>query len=633
VRRGRWPGLARLVAVAVVAVSAVIAAAPAALAAVTGQAAATGRGGATVFAHASLTFTQPADGSVLRTAPQQVSASFDESVGISADSLAVYSPSGQRVDNGQARHVTASEVAVSLRSGLGDGTYTAVWHVISADTHPAEGAFTFSVGAASATHVGAALPASDDLVNDLFTVVRWLEYLCFALLGGGVAFLIVCWPDGGGRRDVGRLVMASSFGLFASTLLGLLLQGPYSQGTGLSQVFSPALVRSTFQGNLGPASAAREVLVLVAAGVASFLRPRLPTATLGFRRLAGAAWALLITAVAASWAVYDHASTGVQAPWGIPDDVIHLDAAALWVGGLAVLAGFALRGQATRGGQGVAAAAHAAQRFSAIALGCVIAIMASGAYQTWREVGSWSALADTTYGRLVVAKVTGLIFLVELGYLARRLIRRGLSADALLAGSERPSLATTAAGVTAAVMEIRRRDQPDGPRADAGASGDGGPAPGAAWAPTLRRLRRSVAAELGIAAVILAVTAVLVNTATGREAYAPTVSASQAFSTGGPGGAGIVHVSAAPARLGPNTIEVSFTKANGQAFAPAQVTAALYFPARKLGPLPVTLIRTAPGQYRTLGATLTFTGQWTLQVIVRSDAFDETSVTFPLGIH
>ena len=30
---------------------------------------------------------------------------------------------------------------------------------------------------------------------------------------------------------------------------------------------------------------------------------------------------------------------------------------------------------------------------------------------------------------------------------------------------------------------------------------------------------------------------------------------------------------------------------------------------------------------------MTFTGQWTLQVIVRSDAFDETSVTFPLKIH
>src|SRR6185437_4514747 len=125
VTHARWPGWARLAAVAVLALAAVIAVAPAALAATTGD------GAAAVIAHASLTSTQPADGSVLRTAPSQVSASFDESVGISADSLVVYSPGGQRVDDGTARHAGASEVAVGLRAGLGDGTYTAVWHVIS----------------------------------------------------------------------------------------------------------------------------------------------------------------------------------------------------------------------------------------------------------------------------------------------------------------------------------------------------------------------------------------------------------------------------------------------------------------------------------------------------------------------
>jgi copper transport protein len=514
-RRARAAGRVFLVLGGAVAVAAVIiAAAPAATA---------------VVAHAALASTEPADGSVLSKAPRQVSASFDETVGISADSLAVYSPGGQRVDVGPARHVSGDEIAVGLRPSLGDGTYTAVWHVISDDTHPVDGAFTFSVGAASAAPVGAVRPPADAVVSGLFAVVRWLEYLCFALLGGGVAFLIVCWPDGGRRPGVGRLVLVSSFGLFASTLLGLLLQGPYSQGTGLNQVFGPTLVRSTLDGSLGPASEVRELLTLLAAGVASFLRPRLPAATLRFRRGAGVVWALLMTAVAASWAVYDHASTGVQAPWGIPDDIVHLDAMALWIGGLAVLAGFALR---ARGSHGLAAVARAVPRFSAIAFGCVIALVASGVYQTWREVGSWGALADTTYGRLVVAKITGLILLIELGYLVRRLIQRGLSLDALLAGQEAPSLA--AAAVAA------------GPRTAAALVGAGGdaqaaPAPGAAWAPALRRLRRAVAAELGIAAVILAVTAVLVNTATGREAYAPTVSASQAFSTGGPGGSGIVH--------------------------------------------------------------------------------------------
>jgi len=133
--------------------------------------------------------------------------------------------------------------------------------------------------------------------------------------------------------------------------------------------------------------------------------------------------------------------------------------------------------------------------------------------------------------------------------------------------------------------------------------------------------------------VILAITALLVNTATGRESYAPTVTASQPFSTGGPDGIGTVHVFIGPARLGPNTIDLYFTGGSGHGYAPAQVTAELYYPAKALGPITVPLSQTAPGQYRTQLAALTFTGQWSLAVTVRSDAFDETTVTFPFGVH
>jgi copper transport protein len=564
----------RRIAVLVIGVAAALAAlAPAALAA----SAASPK--PAFFAHAALASTQPADGTVVASAPKQVSASFDEPVGITASSLVVYSPDGQRADDGQTTLVSRYEIAVGLLPGLGDGTYTAVWHVISDDSHPVTGAFTFSVGAPSATHVGALASSSGDaLVSDLYGAVRWLEYLCFALLGGGVAFLLVCWPEGGAVHGARRLITASAFGLLAATLFGLLLEGPYAAGTGLSQLFSGALVRTTLHGRLGPAAEARELMSLLAAAAASFLLPRLPDASPRFRRAAAAGWAVLGTAIAASFAVAGHASTGVQSPWGIPADIIHLDAMALWIGGLAMLACFTLRGP------GTPTSTRAVPRFSAIALGCVTAIVASGIYQTWREVGTWGALFGTGYGRLIQFKIAGLGALIVLGYLGRRLIRRG-----------------------------------------------GGPAEG--WGQAMRLLRRSVAQELAFAAAILACTALLVNTATGREAYAPTVSASQAFNTGGPGGTGIAHVFATPARLGPNTVQVYFTTADGRAFVPAQVTAALYFPARGLGPLPVTLTRTAPGQYTTGGATVTFTGQWTLRVVVRSDASDETSVTFPLAIH
>jgi copper transport protein len=582
----RAASVRRIAALVILVAAALAALAPAAFAASVAPAAFAVPAAPALPAHAALASTQPADGTVVASAPRQVSASFDEPVRLSADSLVVYSPGGQRADDGQATLVSGYEVAVGLLPGLGDGTYTAVWRVISDDTHPVTGAFTFSVGAPSATHVGAlAASSGDTLVSGLYGAVRWLEYLCFALLAGGVAFLIVCWPEGGAVRGAGRLVTGSALGLLAATLVGLLLEGPYSAGTGLSRLFDGTLVRTTLHGRLGPASEARELMSLLATGAASFLLPRLPQAGPGFRRAAAIGWAMLTTGIAASWAVADHASTGVQPSWGILADIVHLDAMALWIGGLALLAGFALRSQRTEHSQRTESAVlRAVPRFSGIALGCVAAIVASGAYQTWREVGTWGALFGTDYGRLVQAKIAGLGALIVLGYVARRLIHRG--------------------GL-----------------------------PGEEWDQALRRLRRSVAQELAFAAVILACTAMLVNTATGREAYAPTVSASRAFSTGGPGGTGIAHVFAAPARLGPNTIQVYLSTAGGRAFVPAQVTAALYFPARNLGPLPVTLTRTAPGQYRADTATVTFTGQWTLRIVVRGDASGETSVTFPLAIH
>jgi copper transport protein len=148
----------------------------------------------------------------------------------------------------------------------------------------------------------------------------------------------------------------------------------------------------------------------------------------------------------------------------------------------------------------------------------------------------------------------------------------------------------------------------------------------------MRLLRRSVAVELLVAAVILAFTSILVNVATGREAYAPTFTASEPFNVGGPNGAGTVHVFVGPARLGPNTIDVYFTGARGRGYGPAAVTAALSYPAGHLAPTPVTLTKTAPGQYQTQGAVVGNTGQWTLTITVRGTS-GTTTVPFSFGVH
>jgi nitrogen fixation protein FixH len=64
----------------------------------------------------------------------------------------------------------------------------------------------------------------------------------------------------------------------------------------------------------------------------------------------------------------------------------------------------------------------------------------------------------------------------------------------------------------------------------------------------------------------------------------------------------------------------------------AAVTAALSYPAGHRGPTPVTLTRTAAGQYQTQGAVLGNTGQWTLVVTV-SGAGGASTVSFSFGVH
>lgn len=90
-------------------------------------------------AHATVVASDPVDGSRLAHAPSVVTVTFDESVGLGgAGYVHVTDQSGNRVDNGAAFHPNgdATKVADRLQPGLGDGTYTASYRVVSADSHP-----------------------------------------------------------------------------------------------------------------------------------------------------------------------------------------------------------------------------------------------------------------------------------------------------------------------------------------------------------------------------------------------------------------------------------------------------------------------------------------------------------------
>jgi copper transport protein len=556
-------------------------------------------------AHATVVSTSPGDGQVLADAPAVVSVTFDEPVELEFGSLRVFAPSGARVDDSEPGHPAGhgDTVVVRLRGGLPRGTYTAAWRVVSADSHPVAGGFTFSVGAASATsvHQGTLNAHGNAVVGAAYGVVRGLAYVSFALLVGAAAFLIACWSAGALVARTRRLLILSWATLVIATCAVLALQGPYAAGSGLGSALNISVLHRTLHTRLGTALTIRLGLLLLASGAIIWIVTRLASASVVRRRAVGSAGGATALGLAWTWAWADHAGTGSQVALAVPMDVLHLCAMAVWLGGLVLLAGVLLRpGWSGTGAdhRSVAGAdrrdiAVAVPRFSAIALGCVSVLVVTGTYQAWRQVGSVPALTGTAYGRLLLLKLLGFALLIGLGYLAR-------AWNAEQFGARRP----TAALVTGS---------------------------GRLDAEAVAQLRRSVAVETAVAAGILALTAALVETQPARDAYTAPVGAVVAFDTHGPHGTGTIDVVVAPARLGANVFHLSVLGPTGGPLAVPELRAALRMPAHTIGPLPVALTDAGPGHY-TATAPIPLAGSWQLVLTVRTSDIDEATVTVPIAV-
>ena len=103
--------------------------------------------GGQAHAHAFLDHANPAVGSAVPVAPVEVALWFTEHIEPAFSTATVTNAAGERVDQGDA-HVAPdnpAELEVGLKP-LPPGTYTVHWHVVSVDTHPTQGTFSFDVG-------------------------------------------------------------------------------------------------------------------------------------------------------------------------------------------------------------------------------------------------------------------------------------------------------------------------------------------------------------------------------------------------------------------------------------------------------------------------------------------------------
>ncbi|GGQ63298.1 copper resistance CopC/CopD family protein [Streptomyces flaveolus] len=606
-------------------------------------------------AHAALTGSDPRQGAVVDEAPAQVSLTFSETVSLDDDSLRVLDPKGQRVDDGRPAGAGGTTYAVKLHAGLPDGTYTVAYQVVSADSHPVSGAYTFSIGAPSRTSVSVGdQEAGGGLVGLLYGIGRYVSYAGFVVLAGGAAFVLVCWPLGSGVRPLQRLVVSGWLALTAATLLLLLLRGSYTGSGKVGDVFDLSLLGQVLGTKSGASLVSRLLLLAAAALFIAVLfgaydkREDEEKRDLAFGLAAGGT--VVAAGLAATWALSEHASVGLQAGLAMPVDVVHLLAVAGWLGGLTALIVALYRAPAE-----TPVPASAVRRFSRIAFGSVVALVVTGVYQSWRQLGSWSAFTDTRYGQLLLVKIALVAVMVGVAYLSRRWtaqLARTASAvvpqrekeqvgvgggrEKTTGGSGTPptSGASKGSGDSRRAAQLaRQRAAMDSARQKRLRDAD----------PHRLGLRRSVLAEAGIAVVLLAVTTVLTQTepgrteqeaqAAGRSAASSSSAASGAvtldmpFDTGSANGKGVVRVELDPARVGDNDLHLYVEDADGRSFDIPEVKIAFTLEAKNLGPLPVVPDHITTGHWSASGVQLPMAGDWKVAVTVRTSDIDQVTLS------
>jgi copper transport protein len=564
------------------------------------------------FAHAVLLETTPGEGAVLTTPPKTVSLRYNEQVTVTPGSVRVFDSHGRRVDTGSVSKSSADVVQAQLPSRLADGAYVVTWRVISADTHPVEGAFTFQVGlAANATapsFTGFAQSLlhnqkGDQTVGVVYGVLRGALYAGIALLIGAVAFGAFIWPRARTLRRTMRLLWGGWVVAVAATIAQLLIQGPYGAGLSLSDVFRTDLIRGVLGTQFGHLSLVR--LGLLVASVPLLLAlPRHPPE----RRLSPqqtATLAVIGVVLALTFALSGHAHTGRYTWLAVPGDVIHILSMGVWLGGLVVLA------YAVFPGRQVPDLREAVPRFSRAAVLCVVALVVSGGFNTWRQVGNLHALRTTTYGQTLMVKLFIVVVLVVFGALSRQIV-------GFLFPPPQPAPAERRIPVVA------------------GGADDDPPATDDDWeldeAVELRRLRSSVVAEVLLGIAVVVVTALLVNAAPARIAAAQR----------GGGATGVtlksseiwVDVTIAPG-VAPaaNDVHVTVILPSGAPTNLVDLKATIDNPSRHIAPLEVPMRRLGPGHYLSPGFTIPFAGTWRITTHALVSQFDEVTLagTIPIA--
>lgn len=511
-------------------------------------------------AHARMVASTPAGGETVTVAPPRIHLEFDERIESSFGGVQVFDPAGVRVPEQAPPTISGSTVELPLNPITASGTYTVVFRVISADSHPIEArySFIFQPPAPNTTTTTAVrqIDPADIQLEDAgpgteagLWAARAINYLALTLVIGLLVAAVVLLPGRHGDHPlIGRAARAAGMAalVWAASAIALFAFGlSNAAARPLPGALTGNLIDRFAETRFGLVVALQAAVAVVVAALTLPARRR--------RLLLRLALAVAATGAAAP-ALWGHAGTDDVRALAVANDWSHLLAVTTWAGGLVALATLALR----RRDVPVAAPLG---RFSRVAGWAFAVVAVTGVVNASLHLGGVDQLTGTSWGKLALLKAGLLAAIGALGYLARSRL----------------------------LPAVRDVDADDGDGAGRAAFG------------------RLVRIELVLMVIAFGVATQM---ASGVPADAEAASRVQSIATAF--GEGQLNVTVDPARTGSNVVHVYVLDRTGRVDASAR--AATLTLQRGSVELEADLLPSGPGHWSALNQRIPAKGEWIVRV-------------------
>ena len=385
-------------------------------------------------AHNSLAGSNPPDGAVLQSVPSEMTFQFGKAVPLETLSAEAIDASGVRSQLSSFVYGPAGDTEVVVALPALAGAVSVRWRLVGPDGHPITGRVAFSVAVAASSTTAIASGISSDppenssvlaadpaRFSDLWSMpsgarwaFRWLSYVAMIGLGGLFGAAMWLLPGSWLHPPVRRW---AAYAILATTVLAVVQLFVIAGDVGGTAPWASfGSLRTVMTTDAGVSFVVRLMACVLMALL--LFRPKRD------RYVPWAAVSVLFVVLLGTWAYGGHSRSMRWPLVGVPIDVAHHAAAAVWLGGLVTVSRLGL--STNRVEEMVACV----QRFARLAMVSVSVLVVTGVVQAVRLTGSPQRLWSADHGRYLLFKLVLLGVLLRVADINRGRVARRFSSPA-----------------------------------------------------------------------------------------------------------------------------------------------------------------------------------------------------------